>query len=195
MDPENIYPSLPLKEAGKRKRNESCPSPPSIINEASHPSKKHKPETVTSTNFTYNKKRPNATIVSPREDDNHLNVDNAQSTMNVLVEEHNDDNDISSTSNHDRQNNGKVNANNKNKKFRHKRNNNKAKVGQSSSKPLAPFDYAQVDFKKFQGGSKKNESKNDIQTKFHRKVQKIHIFYKFNTSMKKNALFYISEQE
>lgn len=43
------------------------------------------------------------------------------------------------------------------------------KTAQSSGTPVR-FDYSQVDFKKFKGGSQKNKSNNEVQTKFHGKV-------------------------
>lgn len=162
---------MPLKDAGKRKRNEICPSTPPYDEDVAQPTKKHKPETVTSTNAQHmtNNERSNATVVSPNEIDNNLSADEEQTTVNELIEENkSDDDNIGSTSNKERKKND--NAKSKNKKFKNKRNNKKAKVAQPSSKPVTPFDYSQVDFKKFQGGSKRNDSKNDVQTKFHRKV-------------------------
>lgn len=43
------------------------------------------------------------------------------------------------------------------------------KPAQSSNKPVA-FDYSQVDFSKFQGGSKKQVNTNETSSKFHGKV-------------------------
>lgn len=55
------------------------------------------------------------------------------------------------------------------KKNKKNKKNASNKTAQSSGTPVR-FDYSQVDFKKFKGGSQKNKSNNEVQTKFHGKV-------------------------
>lgn len=60
--------------------------------------------------------------------------------------------------------------NTKKNKKKNKLNLSGQKGAQSSNKPV-DFDYTQVDFNKFQGGSHKNQPNNEIKSKFHGKVR------------------------
>lgn len=62
--------------------------------------------------------------------------------------------------------------NSKKNKNKNKHNLSVQKGAQSSNKPV-DFDYSQVDFNKFQGGSHKHQPNNEIKTKFHGKVSRL----------------------
>lgn len=88
-----------------------------------------------------------------------FDVNDSPASTSTAIAEGNDDNNADAPK-HPRSFRDK-----KNKKF----NNNK--TAQSSTAPVR-FDYSQVDFKKFQGGSHKNKSTaNEVSTKFHGKVR------------------------
>lgn len=169
VDKNDIYPSVPLKDVGKRKRNDA-----SVIDldtkDSRQPSKKFKIETSTEIHKDGKKQKP-STIVSN-------NGTSTSTSTNHSISECDDTNDNNSSASAQQKD---ANANNNkpmqlisNKKMKKKKRNSygggdKTKVGQPSNKPVA-FDYSTVDFKKFQGGSKKNLTKNDVETKFHGKV-------------------------
>lgn len=158
MTKNDIYPSVPLKDVGKRKRNDARIDTES--QETVQPSKKYKAETSTGGSYRENNKEKPSTIVSTNQNqndnDNHSsNSSSSEKVANININKQVD----------------KSNSNRNNKKWKKMKRNggDKVKVGQSSNKPVA-FDYSQVDFKKFQGGSKKNPNKNEVETKFHGKV-------------------------
>lgn len=62
------------------------------------------------------------------------------------------------------------------------------KSAQSSNKPVA-FDYSQVDFSKFQGGSKKQVNTNATTSKFHGKVSFKRRIYSFTSGYNRISFF------
>lgn len=99
------------------------------------------------------------------------------------------------SSNQQNANNGSNNnkSNKKNKKKNKNRQNNASSTStnstqQSSSKPVE-FDYSSVDFKKFQGGSQKQQPNPEFKSKFHGKVNVLNYLKKFK---RKSVFIYFS---
>lgn len=100
-----------------------------------------------------------------------VNDSNAESLNDITASEAKNASDTIDLTSTDGGGSGRSNSR-KTKRNRNKNKNKKssAKTHQTSNKPV-DIDYSQVDFTKFQGGSKANKSNpNEVQTKFHGKV-------------------------
>lgn len=131
----------PLKDYAKRKRNDAHVVSPVASGQSSSDSHPNK-----RMRFDVNTSSQSATEPEGSTEDNQLDAE--------------DDDEVSNEAG----NSGRIpKKNKKNKKIASN------KTTQSSETPVR-FDYSQVDFKKFRGGSQKNKSNNEVQTKFHGKV-------------------------
>lgn len=141
---------MPLKDFAKRKRNEQNATQIQQANDG-QPSKKIK--------FDINVNGTPSNDLQSNQPDS--NVEDTEAQVDRLGQS----SEAGSSKTIDRK---------KNKKIQYK------KTTQSSNKPVQ-FDYSQVDFQKFKGGSQKNKANgNEVQTKFHGKVNRIFSYIFFN---------------
>lgn len=135
----------PLKDYSKRKRNDAHVASPVISEQSaySQPNKRMKFDVSTPSRSAKDTELEEGTENNQQDGEDDDEVSNEAGKSSRIP-----------------------NKNKKNKKFASN------KTAQSSETPVR-FDYSQVDFKKFKGGSQKNKSNNEVQTKFHGKVDEI----------------------